>query len=617
VPSALPVTEMLAALRARELPTVTVWNRLEGRPRTQSFERALRAEIRDPLWMLTKQWQMGEFRGADAGSPAFAKLQLDTTQLTKYQPGAAPVQAFDESVPLEMTVERRPVGLRSAGHAVALQMRLVMGRQWLKLTKAIGHRQAFIDAFPIAAPDPTDPEVCAHPQVWQTFAAVAGHAMDGGALYEYLTADAGHHAYDAIGGLTGPEQDAIDGAATSFLAWYARQIDQPPGSDDAWIPPRLEYSFAASAPGADGAEKVYRADAYAQVRLDWYSVDVDAAGGALGPAGPPATDVRASDVKTTIPVPVSFAGMPNTRWWSFEDARTNFGDIDASTTDLAKLMFLEFALVYANDWFVVPYTLPAGTIASVRGVAVTNVFGERFWIESADAGADADWQRWSMFTINVTGEPGAAADPSLLLLPTVPKVEQGPAVEDVWLIRDEVANMVWGVEMTVPMADGSAVAGRETARQTRAFFEAAAAGGPVTAPSPSAPVRYTVMTTVPEHWIPFLPVHVEASNREIQLQRAALPREIEGAPPPAPRVQPRTALLRQGLDAGQTYFIHEEEVPRAGARVYQTFERTRWTDGSVHVWLRVRRQTGRGEGSSGLAFDQLIDQPDAQDITVR
>ena len=30
-------------------------------------DRALRAEVRDPLWMLTRQWQMGEFQGDDAG----------------------------------------------------------------------------------------------------------------------------------------------------------------------------------------------------------------------------------------------------------------------------------------------------------------------------------------------------------------------------------------------------------------------------------------------------------------------------------------------------------------------------------------------------------------------
>ena len=119
------------------------------------------------------------------------------------------------------------------------------------------------------------------------------------------------------------------------------------------------------------------------------------------------------------------------------------------------------------------------------------------------------------------------------------------------------------------------------------------------------------MSSVPENWIPFLPVHVDGSNREIQLQRAAMPRVLDGATGPPAKVQPRTVLLRQGLDRtpAQTYVVHEEEVPRAGARLFQTFARTRWTDGSVHVWQRVRRQTGRGEGSSGLSFDEATDVP--------
>jgi hypothetical protein len=119
------------------------------------------------------------------------------------------------------------------------------------------------------------------------------------------------------------------------------------------------------------------------------------------------------------------------------------------------------------------------------------------------------------------------------------------------------------------------------------------------------------MTTVPENWIPFVPVHVDGDNREIQLQRAALPRILEGDPNPPAKVQPRTMLLRQGLDAipPQPYFLYEEEVTRAGTRAMQAYQRTRWTDGRVYTWLRVRRQTGRGEGSSGLAFDQAVPVP--------
>ena len=83
MPSQFKVANLREAISSRLFPSVTVWNRLEPRPRTRSFERALRAEVRDALWMLTKQWQMGEFHGSDTGSPVFAKLQVDTTRLTK------------------------------------------------------------------------------------------------------------------------------------------------------------------------------------------------------------------------------------------------------------------------------------------------------------------------------------------------------------------------------------------------------------------------------------------------------------------------------------------------------------------------------------------------------
>jgi hypothetical protein len=123
----------------------------------------------------------------------------------------------------------------------------------------------------------------------------------------------------------------------------------------------------------------------------------------------------------------------------------------------------------------------------------------------------------------------------------------------------------------------------------------------------AAAVRYHVMNTVPENWIPFIPVHVPGNNREIQLQRAAMPRVLPGVP--VAKVQPLTTLLREGLDlpTPAPYFIHEEEVPRAGARVTQSYEQARWTAGRVFTWFRAQKQTGRGEAESGLGFDRLVD----------
>jgi hypothetical protein len=613
MPSSFRVRNVAEALQLRLFPSVTTFNRLEGRPRTRSFDRALRAEVRDALWMLTKQWQMGEFRGSDAGSPVFAKLQIDTTRLTKYRPAANATQAFGYGVPLEATVERRPLPLVQNVRPVSLDVRLLMGRRWLSLLKSIpnDYRQAYIGAYPVAKPDPSkkeDADVCAHMEVFQTFAAFAGRAMDGASLYAKLTAAPPHAASEGIALLSAGDGALLDALAPRFIAWFERLFLQPPSGEDAWLPERLEYQFAASAPVA-GGEKVYAADEYYQGRLDWYSLDVNAAAQPLDSiAGSDVTGLPPDAPRTMIPTPVSFAGMPNTRWWSFEDSKTNFGDIDASTTDLAKLLFMEFALVYANDWFVIPYTLPNGAIASIRGFAVTNVFGERFWIESADRGADANWQRWSMFTINVEGQANAPADTSLLVLPTVPKIHESAPTEEIALLRDEVANMVWGVELAVPLATGETKRGAETASEARAYFENLLGLAPPPAVPPAAPIRYRVMSTVPENWIPFIPVHVDGSNREIQLQRAALPRILPGDPNPPVRVRPRTVLLREGLDRPVTapYFVHEEEVPRAGAFLRQTYQRTRWTGGRVFTWLRVRRQTGRGEGSSGLRFDEIV-----------
>jgi hypothetical protein len=46
--------------------------------------------------------------------------------------------------------------------------------------------------------------------------------------------------------------------------------------------------------------------------------------------------------------------------------------------------------------------------------------------------------------------------------------------------------------------------------------------------------------------------------------------------------------------------------------VTQYFSRSRWTQGQVFTWLRVQKQTGRGEASSGLAFDRLVDKYESE-----
>jgi hypothetical protein len=305
--------------------------------------------------------------------------------------------------------------------------------------------------------------------------------------------------------------------------------------------------------------------------------------------------------------------MPNLRWWSFEDNETDLGFIKPDTPDLNKLLLLDFVLVYANDWFLVPFTLPVGSLADIRGLMVTNVFGENTWVQAAGSGSDENWQRWNMYSMNVRGTEDVPADLSLVVLPTARKVLEGQPLEEIYMVRDEIANMVWGVEAQIPLATGKSQPGRESGFELKNWLQqlASAANPPADDITFQADIRYQIVNSVPEQWIPFIPVHIDENNREIQLQRASMPRILENDPNIPKKVEPRTSLLREGLDqeVKQPYFIHEEEVPRGGIKVKKSYQRTRWYNGKVYNWLGIRKQVGKGGEASGLVFDQILPVP--------
>ena len=596
------IADLRAALLARTFPTVTVWNRLEGRPRSVEFDRALSAEVRDALWMLARQWQFGEFRGEDAGSPVTATVHLSTTRPTRYRAQENPPVALPDRQPLETLVEGRAIPFRIGTDLVSLDLRLAMGRRWMKLMSPHPPpvRDKIMARWAITPPDPTsdaDVPLIAHPDVWATLRAVAGKVLDGYELYAHLKA--GGHPYDGVSGLNQHQKQDLDALVPRFVSWFEDLIAQPTGSE-AFDPTRLEHRFAVAAPESTG-ETVLAAAEFPGGTLDWYGFSYDRSGTSLGTAGGPNT--AATLTRTVIPGEARYSGMPNRRWWTFEDGRTDFGAVSADTTDLVKLLFLEFALVYSNDWFVLPCDLDAGTLARVDGLMVVDVFGQRQWIEPAGTGADDDWQRWTMYNLDVEGSTPVAAQLGVFLPPGVPGTVEGPPVEDVLMVRDEAANMVWGIERTIRLADGSTLPGEEAARETLAYRRRL---HPPPAPLPPvAAIAYQAQNTVPENWIPFIPAHVAGENREIQLQRGAMPRVLGMVSPPV-KVRPRTTLLRPGLDSGQPYLVHEEEVPRVGTRLTVAFRRTRWYDGRVVVWLGARRATGRGEASSGLDWDRIV-----------
>ncbi|MGB3546729.1 MAG: hypothetical protein WBA17_07125 [Saprospiraceae bacterium] len=600
--------------RVRFQPTIVGYNRLEGRPRTANFDRALKAEVRDALWMISKQWQVGEFQGDDAASPVVAKLLLHTSRMDRYQGGAGEVYPLPEDRPLEVEVERQRAQMRRAGRPVNLELRLSVGRYWKKLLRGAGLEgliPEYVAQYPISAPDRDDladiPRT-AHPRVWQRFRAAAGRSLDGYALIEYLRSDpVAHRAGDSIPSADLGDQATLETLAGQLTSWWERLLEQQDDRpNDSWQPDYLEHRFAVSAPDPEGAgRQVFRAEEYYQGHLDWYNVDEEQSSNSpIGQAA--ATDTATDRVISFFPTNLNFGGMPDPRWWTLEERETSFTSLSPDTTDLNKLLVMDFQLQYANDWFMLPLGLPVGSVARVGGLLVTDTFGERHWIQGAGRGSDQNWERWSLFHPSIAGNAEVPASNDLLVLPAVPKVLEGKPREEIRLIRDEMANMVWALETQVALDDGLTRRGDEAARELYARY--ATGFTPVPEPAAAAPLRYKIVNSVPENWIPLVPVHTPGQRRQIQLQRAAMPRILPGDPAPPRKVEPRTGLLRTGLDESPAapYFLHEEEVPRAGTRVRLSYQRTRWYNGRVYTWLGIRKTTGRGEGSSGLAFDQLV-----------
>lgn len=620
-------------------PAITLWNRLEGRPRKEDFDRSLRAEVRDPLWMLTRQWQFGEFKGEDAGSAVKARVQLNTTRIDRYAVKQESRDAtggeqwdktvpYDTSFPLETEVEREPLWQDGADSSSDyLVIRSQMGRYWMRLLK---HAQlglpevknAFLEKFGFEDVSETPiteatAQVQSDAAAWQTLKAVIGRLPDGRKLLKAIESPNFDLWVEGQSALA-PFQQELKDLGKDFRSWFHRLYSQPQtGKEDAWAPSYLEYQFAVSAPADESGDNraVLVAEQYHQGHLDWYAFDIDTQNRLEDLPGVPFSE-NSFEVRKPLaflPTQIEFNGMPNVRLWEFEDRRTDFGSIRAGTTDVPLLLLAEFGLIYGNDWTVVPYNLEVGTLAEIMGIIVTDAFGVRTFIRAAGQGQRMDWQKWSMY--NLTSLAGLTpVDNRLFLPPTVAKIQESDPIEKVTLARDEMTNMVWGVEDRIPGVLGNGVDGFEAATALSNYFLQRIQQTTTATEANDAKIRYVLGTRVPENWIPFVPRHIPGSNRQIRLQRASMPRLTDADPDS--RVEPRGKILRTGLDVDadrdkEPYFLHEEQVPRAGARVTCSFQRARWFDGTVFTWLGRRKETGRGEGASGLVFDQIepVDPP--------
>ena len=230
-------------------------------------------------------------------------------------------------------------------------------------------------------------------------------------------------------------------------------------SEDAWAPPYLEYQFAASAP-ADAAEanRARRSSpsSITTVSLDWYAFDDRPRARLEDSPDASVPGAATSNVRKPVafvPTQIEFNGMPNVRWWEFEDRQTDFGqhqcEHDGYSTSAARRVRTGLRQRLVRHSVQPPGGLargdqgphrdrrlrradihPCGGRGSAHGLAaVVDVHDER-----ARDRADARARRATGCCSHLRSR----------------KSQEGDPLEKIMFARDEMTNMVWGVEERIP-----------------------------------------------------------------------------------------------------------------------------------------------------------------------
>ena len=536
------------------METYPTWIRLHPDSTDDTMVTSVQARIHDPLWLLGRQWQFGELLHDGGATPITVRVEGTSSPLTRLRGGLAaatatgsrPIKAVQS--PLETLVERETVPETGLDN---LRLRTEAGQQFVRMMRAAGMNDRI--SFWVAESPFVRPASDMDPDTREWFDMVDGRVPDGAELPRVIRA---RLAPDSSPPIEGAEARVL----RAWTAWAATRFDQAPGGPLTWDPEHVEYAFTASGMGATG-EAVLVAPEYVEGRLEWY--DFEHGTGTLGATGT-ATPRRAF----RIPAPLDFAGMPNPRFWTFENPGVRFDQLallsnPEAPPSPATLMVLDFALSYSDDWFLIPIALDAWTIYETTAVAITDVFGDTTFATPPDG-------RWNMFRLDSHGTAGLS---SLFIAASPAETIEGLPLEEVHLLADEVANVAWAVERLTPHPLGDS---REAPPQSVAAAPATPPGltWTLTPPSP------------PGNWFPLLP---------ISIGRLAL-----GSLWNARDLKPAGRVLS---DLRSPRLLHQEEVPPEGAQIVRRWQSARAIDGSLHFWIGRSKTPRRTDIPPAIRFD--------------
>lgn len=547
----LAYAELSSAAAAR-YPVLSppAWTRLE--PQTLSGEpaQALAARIHDPLWLLARQWQFGEFDGEDAGTPVAVDLSAHGRPLNALMPQGHDAHALGPADLIEPEVEAEPFS------GASLRDRVEAGALLAAMLSDAGAdvRDALIAACPLslpAGPGPIEP-------MW---AILRRKGIDGTAAAKQIEDSSFSGTWGGDIGASGKQ------AAQDWLDWFRTNIEPSAPASDSWQQARLEYDFSIRA-GIAADQRILRAPQHDGGAVDWYSFDHENRP-VLTMASDAGAQTSAQIAATVHATRLRYSGMPNSRLWRFEDGQVNFGMVEVQPHDLTRVAFLDFATVHADDWLVAPLDVPRGTLVEMDSVTYRTTFNESFTVANGNTGP-TDFE---LFTLD-----GPLGKPlrGLVVPPGGRTTVEGPPIEEVVFARDETANMVWAIEKRVEGTTGDPRERRLEGTPADAFVTA-----------PGTDLTYRLERQVPPWWIPLVLVP-DGNKGGFHLRKGSFTDQD---------------AARGKILAALPFDLFEEEVPREGVVVRRVPSLARDNSGKLRRWIARRVSVATGEASSGLTWD--------------
>jgi hypothetical protein len=265
-------------------PAIIGYNRLEGVPGSSDYGKSVRAEIHDALWMLTRQWQMGEFDAEDTGTPVKTKILVEQQMMTHIDTGDKNVFPLDQPfpVPLEMMVEKES---RTADLAFRIELGKLF-KQNLIENNLLAQLTDFLGMFKLqllehAKEDSTEGKLVAsirsNRSDLQLFDTLKNRVLDGFLIFEALTKGDVYKSW--VDATLAPAGNNVVADAHKAGQDFLSQVeffygDIIPKENTAWKHGNLGYQFNIQSDEKPAKATIMEVKNYPGGRLDWFDFDI-------------------------------------------------------------------------------------------------------------------------------------------------------------------------------------------------------------------------------------------------------------------------------------------------------------------------------------------------------